>query len=295
MGRKSRMKKLKKKKEIENFVFNGIESHSDEMEKVLHIFAERIYGKYNNIQSYKEEVNKFLRKYIYEFQKNAIDDFIYDYHALEKPYLISEVTYNKVNLYRYMNEGEEYYKTNSNVSYLYSNPHGILGRVNNNNRRMLYTSNCPEIAYREAMISNETYSSIEYECKEKIKLLHLEFKKDIKENKFLELFNDFWPLLLINSNNDDFYYISNKVIDLFEEKLKADNFDGIIWKSYKYEHCVNEACTKENIALFQNSECKLIPKRVKINDKITFNIFITILNNKKDNQLDSSFFKFTIN
>ncbi len=268
-----------KKEEIRNFVYSGIEVKNAMLPKQLNTLVDNIYRKHNNLEAYTKEVDSFLNKYICDFRREVIDEFIDDFNNLEKPYLISTVTFNQIELFRYMNEGQEYYEENNELVYLYSNPNSKLGRVNREGRRMLYTSVCPDIAIKEANISSNIYSRIEYKIIDDVKLLYLGFKSNINNNGIIGLFNKFWSILLSNNNDDDFYYVSNKIIDIFEHKIRSEKLDGIIWKSHHYKNCNDEECTKENIALFDKSERKIKPKLIAM-DTDEYDIIINEKNYK---------------
>lgn len=277
MGKKSRLKKERRVLELKNDIYSAIQVNNPNMDEQIHNMCENIIFEFGTLNNYKKRIKEIQEKLYNTEDCISLESFKEEFSVLTKLYMKSEILLGSddkaVTLFRTMGESIEYYKNNSRLQYLYSNPNSQLGRVNDETNQMLYVSKCPEISMAESKVDvHADFSLIKYSLESKMRIMYLGMFESTT-NGILKDINDTWKLLLENNQNKSYYYISNYVIKYVQQKSGIE-YDGIAWVSQYAEQCNNENCKKLNLAIKCDSEKQLIPKTVSIRNKEQYGINI---------------------
>lgn len=263
MGKGKRIKNKRRKQEIYDFVFEGYNEISTEMEMVLNNLVEHIFKEFGSKKRY---ISHFENINIGELikSKNKNENYLekYKFGFLMVPKKILKYPKGKI-IFRIMKQDSSWYQENSQ---LFSNPNPTWNmRFSRKGERMLYVTSCRNVGIGEAkVIGKQIFTEIEYELNEELSISKLGYE-DVKveeSNRCLYKFAGKIYSDLISENadeNEDVYEITNKLKDIYLND-EQKNIDGYTYTS-KYI-CENENCLRDSIGILLTSETKLLPKKI---------------------------------
>ncbi len=266
--------KMKKTEKFKKWLYDGIPEKMRYENDIIDEHIKEIIKNYQSKTSFQKDINsvniksKIKNSDSIDYLINSIGE---TFRFLPTPK--QELTLKKGYFFRAIpRKGIEFFEEFKRDSY-YTYNNQTLGRFNDENQFILYTSNCCKSALGECDLKeNDNYSLICYELNEKDILnfsgigLKTQFNKGLMEFSF----NKYLELLCFSSNNlsieekTKLYKLTNFYRSKFLDVKNQENIDGFFIKSSK-GMCQNYNCPDLTLAIKKSSENKLKPKYVVIN------------------------------
>lgn len=284
MGKGMRNKNKRRKKEIYNFLIDGLTNICPDMKKMLEQLSKAIYSEFGSKKAYinyyqaiemidlikcEQENEDFFQKYKFGFLMTNKKTFEFK---------------EKSTFYRIMNENIEWYDSRGK---LYSNPHSTIDmRFNLAGERMLYITTCKNIGIKEAKVFGpSTFTEIEYRSIQKLKIAKLGYenisKVDMNQTGYKFTGMILGNLIGHSADNDELVYkVTNRLKKFYLEN--DGNIDGYMYTS-KYL-CNRNDCLRDSTGIKNTSEKKLMPVAISQFDMNENNLFK--LEMKKQIELD---------